>query len=52
MLQATSSALAGNAIRNDKNEIVGFKMSETKLKSEIDKMRNLLAEKKNRMTGV
>jgi hypothetical protein len=51
MLQATSSALAGNAIRDpDTKEIVGFKMSEAKLKSEIQKLKNLLQEKKDRMT--
>lgn len=52
MLQATSSAIAANAIRDpDTKEIIGFKMSESKLKSELEKMKNLFIEKKARMTG-
>ena len=37
MLQATSSAIAANAIRDpDTKEIIGFKMSEEKLRECID----------------
>ena len=52
MLQATSSSIAANAIRDpDTKEIIGFKMSEAKLKSELQKMKALFEEKKARMTG-
>lgn len=52
MLQATSSAIAANAIRDpDTKEIIGFRMSEPKLKAELENMKNLFIEKKNRMTG-
>ncbi len=52
MLQATSSSLGANAIRDpDTKEIIWFKMSEEKLRAELEKMRNLFIEKKKRMTG-
>lgn len=52
MLQGSASAIAANAIRDpDTKEIIGFKMSEAKLKSELAKMKNLFEEKKKRMTG-
>jgi hypothetical protein len=51
MLQSTSSALAANAIRNEDKEIVWFRMSEDKLKEEIQKIKVLFEDKRNRMTG-
>lgn len=53
MLQATSSSIAANAIRDpETKEIIGFRMSEKKLKEELQKMKKLFEEKKARMTGV